>query len=349
MSTLCPKVTVLMPVYNGERFLHDSIKSILQQTFEDFEFLIIDDGSSDASNEVVESFKDSRIRLRKNKNNSGLVNVLNDGLRFARGDYVARMDCDDISLPERLAAQVAFLEAHPRVGVCGTWYRSFGDGGGRVTRTPTEPEDIRAGMLFKSVIGHPTVMFNRELLQRHKLRYDSRFVHVEDYELWARALGCFDMANVGKVLLRYRVHGGQISARFCKEQQKRVEAVRMPMFEALGIVPSADELRLHRLLSRPLSEMGQALIEDPEGNAPERVLLWLGKLQGKNLELAVFPQKAFTEILLERWLGFWLSGMRRGKGLLRGAVFPEFLRLAGHGPGYLAGYLVRKGRLYARG
>ena len=120
-----PKVTVLMPVYNGEKYLKEAITSILLQTFDDFEFLIINDGSSDASVDIIQSFRDPRIRLVHNDTNIGLIATLNKGLKLAHGKYVARMDQDDISLPRRLEKQTYFMDNNPDVGVCGTWIKLF--------------------------------------------------------------------------------------------------------------------------------------------------------------------------------------------------------------------------------
>jgi glycosyltransferase involved in cell wall biosynthesis len=114
------KITVLMSVFNGERFLRGAIESILSQTYKDFEFLIIDDGSTDASTNIIASYRDSRIRSLRSERNLGLAASLNQGLASSTGQYVARMDADDISLPNRLARQVGFMQTHPHVGACGT-------------------------------------------------------------------------------------------------------------------------------------------------------------------------------------------------------------------------------------
>jgi len=115
-----PKVTVLMPVYNGEKYLNEAIDSILGQTFKDFKFLIINDGSTDGTADILKSYKDSRIKVTNNEKNIGLTKSLNKGLKMAKSEYIARMDADDISLPTRLQKQVEFMDSHPKVGVCGT-------------------------------------------------------------------------------------------------------------------------------------------------------------------------------------------------------------------------------------
>ena len=123
-----PLVTVLMSVYNGEKYLERAIKSILNQTFKDFEFLIINDGSTDNSVKIIQSFNDLRLRLIHNESNIGLIKTLNKGLKLSNGKYIARMDCDDISLPKRLSIQASFMEKYPEIGVCGSWVKIIGLG-----------------------------------------------------------------------------------------------------------------------------------------------------------------------------------------------------------------------------
>jgi len=142
------QVTIIMPVYNGEVYLREAIDSILDQTLTDFEFLILNDGSSDHSVDIVRSYDDPRIRLVENEANLGVVQTLNRGLDLANGTFIARMDCDDRSLRDRLARQVAFLDDHPEVGICGTWMEAIGARAGYIWRYPTDPERIRCSLLF---------------------------------------------------------------------------------------------------------------------------------------------------------------------------------------------------------
>ena len=131
-----------MPVYNAERHLSESIKSILNQSFSEFEFLIINDGSSDGSREIIKSFNDSRIVLHDNNRNFGLTKSLNIGLNLAKGRYIARMDADDISYQNRLEKQYQFMENNPDIGFCGTWYKKIGDSS-KILKTPINPEKIK--------------------------------------------------------------------------------------------------------------------------------------------------------------------------------------------------------------
>ena len=146
-----PKISVIMPAYNAEQYISEAIESILGQTFADFEFIIIDDGSSDSTSGIIASYKDSRIRYFRNEKNLGIVGALNRGLALAAGEYIARMDADDISLPERFQTQCAYMEKHPDVGVCGTAIKVFGKNMEEYDRFfSTNKADLKAELLFAS-------------------------------------------------------------------------------------------------------------------------------------------------------------------------------------------------------
>ncbi|MEN6462126.1 MAG: glycosyltransferase family 2 protein, partial [Syntrophomonas sp.] len=166
-----PLVTVLMAVYNGEQFLKESIDSILSQTFSDFEFIIVDDASTDNSRALIDSYADPRIRVISNAHNLRLAGSLNRGLSLARGKYVARMDADDISLRQRLEKQVAFMESRPDIGVSGSWLECFGDKR-QVWEYPVDPGIIRCNLLFQNQLGHATVIMRRQLMTDKRLFYN---------------------------------------------------------------------------------------------------------------------------------------------------------------------------------
>lgn len=202
-----------MPVYNGEKYLRESIDSILNQTFQDFEFLIIDDGSSDRSLEIIKSYQDNRIRIIKNAKNLGISQSLNNGLNLAKGDYIARMDCDDISLPNRFYTQVNFLNRNSEVVVVGS-YMDLIDPEGYKTKQqylyPLTNENIIYSMLYSNPMGHPSVMFRREEVIKvggYRLKKEWNNLSTEDYDLWLRlATHSYKLANIPEVLICYRDH-----------------------------------------------------------------------------------------------------------------------------------------------
>jgi glycosyltransferase involved in cell wall biosynthesis len=208
-----PKISVIMPVYNGEKYLSEAIQSILDQTFSDFEFIIADDGSTDGSCEIVSMFKDERIRYEKLPH-QGLVHTLNHAIRMARGTYIARMDADDISLPERLARQVEYMDAHPDIAVCGSWATCIngnGDSVGSYDYPPVESKQIKKYALIHNPFIHPSVVIRNKIIVRVG-GYRTFWKHTEDYELWTRILSLYKGANIPEYLLKYRVHDNQVTS-----------------------------------------------------------------------------------------------------------------------------------------
>lgn len=221
-SEKTPRVSVLMSVFNGERFLNSSIESILGQTFTDFEFLILDDGSTDSTWAILEHYadKDARVVLVRNKHNIGLTRSLNKGLNLARGEYLARQDADDISLPNRLKLQVEFLDAHLEVGLLGTAMEII-DENGKILgnrRPPADHESIAAELLVKNnAVGHSTVIARRDALKELG-GYDRRLPYAQDYDLWRRLSRKRKIANLPEILVRWRDTPGSIS-RDSREEQ----------------------------------------------------------------------------------------------------------------------------------
>ena len=217
-----PKVTVLMPVYNGEKYLREAIDSILNQTFTDFEFLIIDDGSTDNSLKIINSYQDSRIYLVQNFTNQGLAYSLNFGITVAKGKYIARMDCDDISVLKRLEIQVNFLDNNPNIGILGSYFILISNENKKkyIKTVPISDLEIRYKCLFESPFGHPTVMLRHEIFTKNSLAYDTRLNPIEDYELWTKMLDYTKGANIKIPLVYYRLHSQSISHKYKEDQIK---------------------------------------------------------------------------------------------------------------------------------
>ena len=206
------RITVLMPVYNGEKYLREAIDSIFNQTFTDFEFLIVDDGSTDNSVEIINSYQNSRINLVKNDKNEGLVYTLNRGLSLAKGEYIARMDCDDISLPERLKKQIDFLDSNSEIAVVGTWIKVINEKEEPQTtwQYPLKPLEIQWNLYFYCPLAHPSVMFRKRIILSNG-SYSPEMTHAEDYELWWRLSKKYLLANLPDILLIYRQHQSSIT------------------------------------------------------------------------------------------------------------------------------------------
>lgn len=209
-----PSITVLMAVYNGEPYLRRAIESILCQSYDDFEFLIINDGSTDRTRDVIHSYDDPRIRLFENETNLGLARSLNQGIELARGAYIARQDADDISEPDRLARQIAFLRQHPDIALLGSWYTVIDHRGNILAhRTlPCADIEIRWVLLFVSSFVHTAVIMPRDILSNVGL-YDESLVYAMDYDLWQRIARHHPVANLSAYLVRYRVHKNAMTTR----------------------------------------------------------------------------------------------------------------------------------------
>jgi glycosyltransferase involved in cell wall biosynthesis len=199
-----PAVSVLMPVYNAEKHVEEAIESILNQTFSDFEFLIIDDGSTDRSAAIVRSFTDSRIIFIRNQKNGGIAEVLNQAISLSKGKYIARMDADDISFPERFEKQYRFLESHSDYVLCGSSFQIIGKN--KVHYLPESDDEIKLKMLLVTPFCHPTVMLRSTLFKEKGLSYRSEMVPVEDHDLWTRIFSFGKLHNLRESLLGYRVH-----------------------------------------------------------------------------------------------------------------------------------------------
>ncbi len=287
-----------MPVHNGELFVREAIDSILAQTFPHFELLIINDGSTDRSADIISAYRDSRIRLLHNSENLKLVRTLNRGLELAKGDYVARMDCDDISLPNRLRQQVEYLDTHPKVSVVGTWAKTFGQGKSTIMAMPSSPAAVRCALVFNSPIIHPSVMIRRETLVRHRLQYDEEH-YAEDYGLWVNISAFAQLANIPHTLLHYRLHGASYTRKYRALQIQSVRKIHQDCFRTIGLVPTEDELEVHSHLSFSDLRAGAAMI--PRSHA------WLTKLRRVNSASRIWPEPAFSRCLGNRWLWACLS------------------------------------------
>lgn len=206
-----PKVSVLMPIWNTRaEHLREAMESILNQTFTDFEYLILNDSPDNTKlDEIVASYNDPRIRYARNEQNMGITPSRNKLLQMAEGEYIAIFDHDDISEPTRLEKQVAYLDAHPEIGVVGSWVQEFPSG--KLVRYPENDEEIRMGLMWGCVVPHSAAMVRRKVLEEHGIMYEERFSPSEDYALWCRLIPHTQFHNLPEVLFRYRLYEGNTS------------------------------------------------------------------------------------------------------------------------------------------
>lgn len=227
-----PVVSVVMPVYNGERFVAEAIESVLRQKFRDFEFILVDDGSSDGTAARLRFYGDSRIVILSNPSNQGLVASLNRAIAAARGRYIARADADDTCHEDRFAKQVAFLEENQSVGVLGSCMDQVDESGRPAPFfwVPSRHNEIAWTMMFETSMAHPTVMIRRQVLVDAG-GYDPDYRHIEDIELWTRLLSVTRFANLGEALYTRRCHSESVCAKNSALQAVLGRQLRHRMWE----------------------------------------------------------------------------------------------------------------------
>ena len=246
-----PKVTVFIPVHNREAYIGAAIESVLGQSFSHFELLLIDDGSTDRSVEVIHSYDDPRIRVVCNERNLGIPQTRNRGLELAQGEYIALLDSDDIALPDRLQHQVAFLDQHPDIVQVGGWARRMDETGQllkKVKRQPTAPDDIQVQLLFRCSLSNTTIMARTRTLREYG--YRNSFPRCQDYDLYVRLVKRHKMANIPQVLTHARMHPTQITAQTPQlGDAKKAEIIRRQLTD-LGVTCRPEDLHAHLTLSR---------------------------------------------------------------------------------------------------
>jgi glycosyltransferase involved in cell wall biosynthesis len=240
-----PKITVFMAAYNAAAFIAESISSILNQTFIDFELLIVDDGSTDDTSLIVKKFNDSRIRLIHNDGNKGLPYTRNWLLTLARGEYIAILDSDDIAYPDRLQAQFEFLDEHPEIALCGGHAEIINENGiiqNRQLIVPTD-ENVNMSILFLNPFINSSTMFKADVFR--ELNGYKDFALSEDFELFVRISEKHPVTNLDKFLVKYRIHGNNITIKKSDEQLKSERKIIQKMQASLGILSSSALINLH--------------------------------------------------------------------------------------------------------
>jgi glycosyltransferase involved in cell wall biosynthesis len=312
-----PKVSVLMPVYNGELYLCEAIDSILNQTFSDFELIIVDDCSKDGSVELIKTYTDSRIRLIANPVNQGLRFILNQGIRLARAEYIARMDCDDISLPERLAKQVAYLDRHPQIAIVGA-QSIYIDTAGKVMDSQnmfwcaTEPSSIRWTAGYECPFVHPLVMYRKQILWDELGGYDENATFAEDYEMWLRLLEHnYQGANLTEVLLKYRVNpASMMNSAKIETKINAVTPMRRKYLDAL--IPGYDREKemMNKFMNTRDPNLAAAANKAMDTLRNRYISMYLNGRVTKDLEINIAREHAYLGYCLfsvDRWQATWLT------------------------------------------
>jgi glycosyltransferase involved in cell wall biosynthesis len=324
-----PKVTVFIPVYNRERYIGAAIDSILAQNFPNYELLLIDDGSTDCSLEIMRSYPDPRIRVVCNERNHGQPRTRNRGIQLARGEYTAMLDSDDFAHPNRLEKQVAFLDRHPDYAEVGSWDRAIDTQGRllkKVRRQPASPEDIHAQLLFRCCLSNRSIMARTTILRAYGYRND--YPRCQDYELHVRLAKKYKLGNLPEVLVFGRVHPGQLTRQTTELGNVKKRAIVRTQLNELGVAFSEADLDLHLILPRMRKRRFT-----PDRAYLEWAEAWLLKLKGANRRKQCYAEQAFAQAVSDQWVracrAAWASmGWTAWKYFLRSPLRKDFgLRL----------------------
>ena len=296
-------ISVIMATYNTEiAMLEAAINSILDQTFQDFEFIIIDDGSDNGSDKYLRSIVDSRVKILVNPSNLGITKSLNIGLRHAHGKYIARMDADDISAPSRLEIEYHYMEKHPDVVVCGSRTADLNDNtivcGFEGKQRSLNMDEYRVRLLFKNPGPiHPTAMIRHETLKKHNVLYDERLIYAQDYGMWEKLSHYGRIHTLKEILLYRRKHDNQISVAKREMQINCDKMTQKTILTALLRSVSDEEVTFHYTYST--GYFSDAVIN-------HEVIAWYNRLIQANKKRCIYNQKCLREniIHIEMMLAF---------------------------------------------
>lgn len=276
-----------MPAFNSEKFIEEAIDSILNQTFGDFELIIIDDGSTDKTVELVKSYHDKRIILLQHKSNLGNYPARNLGMEKSRGKYICVMDSDDIAVSNRIEQQNLFMESNEEVGICGGYTEIIGSS--QELTPSTDYNELKVWLLSNIIFKHPTIFIRKRFLSKYKLSYNTSFRYASDYDFLVRSAEFFPITNIPEVVLRHRRHPDQISRANAKEQREIVNIIQLRQLDYFKILPSEQEKITH------LKLMNRERISDKKEF--DTLLDWSNKLIRRNFERNYFDHDHLSVFL----------------------------------------------------
>lgn len=306
-----PLVSVLMPLYNGKKYVQEAVESILGQTYENIRLIILNDGSTDASESIVLQFKDKRVRYEKNTKNKGIVKTRNQLLELAEGKYWAIMDCDDVAAPERIAKQVAYLERNPKSAFCGSWARKIDEEGQCIGKMqpPVAYENIRINQLFQSSFIQSSVMLRAGVMKG--ICYSESFPVAEDFDLWERLLQKGEAYNIPEYLLQYRWYRKNTSMTQKNLMQERRNAILERQLSLLGNFPGNEIAYIAQLGS---------LEANGKGRFFKDIKQTLKKIQRLNTPKRQYPKVNMAAMLAYRWV-FYCMAQKQYRYLIQSLSF----------------------------
>ena len=305
------KLSCIMANYNTDvKMLTEALESILRQSYLDFELIVVDDASTDNSKEVLEHYAeiDDRVRIIENDNNLGLAYSLNRAIKSSKGDYIARMDTDDIAIANRFEIQVKYLDENPDIDICGSFARVFG-AKNYFSITPFYGKEFcKVQLLYSSCLIHPTVMIRRKFLEDSNLLYNTNYLCSQDFELWSRAIEYGNIAMINQVLLYYRVHNGQISSK--KRLLQRNYAIEICKNQIEKIIKdiSDEQMEIHLVLCGH-NELTNSNVEN--------VFKWINNLIAHNKEIKVYDSYVLRKMLYNRMFNILMKSSLSSRSKLK--------------------------------
>jgi glycosyltransferase involved in cell wall biosynthesis len=300
-KTFKPSVSVVMPAYNSEKYVLEAINSILNQTFEDFEFIIIDDNSTDGTKEIINNVEDKRIIRIINKTGIGNCKSRNKGMEMAKGKYICVMDSDDIACPERFEKQYRFMKENIQYAAIGSDSVIFGNNTAFPLQRLRNEDEIKVKLLHDNVCTHSTLMLSNEFLKQNKIHYNEEYYCAADYNLLVDISRIGNITNIPEFLLFYRQYPEQITSSKNKEQSMYRNRIQLKQLENFKVRPSIDEIIIHNAL------MNELPLSERQLEAAEK---WCNKLIEKNHKLNIFNEDFFFIFLESMYLKL-LQGSRQ--------------------------------------
>lgn len=299
-----PKISVIMPVYNVEKYIFLAVQSILDQTFENFELIILDDASTDKTYDIINQFSDKRIIKLQNKTNKGIANTLNEGLKIARGEFVSRMDGDDISKTDRFEKQLNFMKCNPELIISGTCMELINSDGKFIKSQEKKScnEEIGIKLFFGyTSLAHPSIIIRKQLLDLFCLRYDSAFQYAEDYDLYCRSTQYAPMGNLKESLIQYRLHDESVSQKFHMQQQIDAKAALYLHLRRLKLPFTLKQFKIHTNIA-----FNNESLFIPQ----KEIQSWFRNLQKWNQEKDYFNKELF-----ERYCSVYQTDLIQRRGI----------------------------------
>ena len=306
-----PKLSVIIPVFNAESYLREAIDSIIQQSFTDWELIIINDGSTDSSERIIADYTDPRIKYYKNEGNIGLIATLNKGIDLCKGEYIARMDADDISETDRFKYQLAFFKKNKEYAMCGTYAKIIDKNNqeiGKIINLQTN-DYLQINLLFSVPFLHPSMMIRGDVLRSNY--FDPEYKHAEDYDLWCRISDKYKVANIPDYLLKYRWHTTNTSVTNADIQDNIKNKIICRELQNIGLQPSEEELQLHKITFQQFDSKTKITKQKFEDYF--QLDSWFKKIIDANNIKQKYNKSSLIAFLWSRWIVLCISQKKYSK------------------------------------